>query len=136
MAPAEAVAPAVEEKQVQIINQGPGPLDTAHGRLRANSENTLLVPESVAKKLTGAYRFIKLVSDILPDVGGVQAKLEAHVKDLEALLKGAEAKSADLGARLQEFLGAESKKDLDALQEKHADALEAPKPAEPDPVAA
>lgn len=52
------------------------------------------------------------------------AELEAQLASVQPGDKAAlEAKVADLSSRLQEFLGAASKKDLDALKEKHSEAV-------------
>ena len=73
------------------------------------------VPESLAKKLIGAYKHVKLASSVVPSAGKSEdlAKENADLK----------AQVADLQGRLREFLDAGSKKDLDALQDKHADAV-------------
>lgn len=115
------------EKQVSIINQGRGPLDTVGGML--NPGQSVDVPEEVALRLTRAYPHIKLASDVVPSAkaneaaAGEAAALRAENADLKAQLKDGQEKVADLTARLQEFLEAGNKKDLDALKEKHAEAV-------------
>lgn len=109
------------EKMVAVINQGAGPMDTAHGKIMPGG--ALSLPESLAKKIVGAYRHIKLASDVVPGAGeGValaaeKAKLQAQVKELEAKLKGADEQAA---AVVKDLLGAENKKDLDVLKAKYA----------------
>lgn len=130
-------APVQAEKLIAILNQGAGPMHTAHGVLLGNSANTLSVPESLAKKLCDAYKFVKRVSEIIPGAtpvdAAVNARLQGEVVAIGAQLKAAQDQVTDLTARLQEFLAADSKKALEALQAKHGDAVA---PAEAAPVAA
>lgn len=119
------------EKEVSIINHGAGPMHTAKGVL--NPGQSLSVPESLAKKLTGAYRHIRLASDIIPGQKDAEAAaaeaaaLKAQIKELEGKLEGNEkaaaGRIAELTDLLGKFAGAENKKELDALRAKHADAL-------------
>jgi cell division protein FtsB len=69
------------------------------------------VPESEAKKLTG-LKDIVLVSSMVKSLGNAEAALEKE----NAALK---AEVAKLTAQVQDFLGAQSKKDLETLQAKH-----------------
>lgn len=137
------VADKPQEKLVSIINQGAGPMDTGHGRVLPGG--SLEVPESLAKKLVGAYRHIKLASDIIPGQKDKEAAaaesaslkekiaaLEAQISELQGddtnakQIEALKAREADLVGRLQEFLDAKDKKSLEALQEKHAEAVAAP----------
>lgn len=117
-----------EEKKVAIINQGPSPMDTEFGRLLP--DHSIEVTESLAKKLTGAYKHIKYAKDIVPaagagaDLKNENAALRAQVKDLGAKLEAAGEDVAALQGRLKEFLEAKGK-DLKDLQEKHAEAVPA-----------
>lgn len=123
------VAEKPQDKAVSIINQGGAPMDTLGGRLMPGQ--SIDVPASEAAKLCRAYAHIKLASDIVPSskanesASAENAALKAKVAELEGQIVVHEAKVEDLSGRLQEFLDAGSKKDLDALQEKHAEAVEA-----------
>lgn len=137
MADAKTEAPAAPavEKQVLIFHtgEGYGPMETAGGRLIPGQ--SLSVPEKLAKTLVSAYRHVKYAADIIPGAQAAEmlssekAALLAQISALEGKITGivadSEAKVADLSARLKDFLEAGSKKDLDALKEKHADAVPA-----------
>jgi hypothetical protein len=83
----------VAEEMVDIfhVGKGHGPLHIDGGVLNANT--SMKVRADIAKKLCGAYHFVKLVSDIVP--GGVvdpklvkeNALLKAEIARLEGLLK-------------------------------------------------
>lgn len=142
-----ADAPAAEE-MVTLVNQGRGDLVVLPGKngtILSGSRNTLSVPKSLADKIRRHNKDVKNVKDIFPDspdLAKLQAENEAlknKASTLEKLLNGADlgkkasidevaalkAKVEDLGTRLKEFLEAGSKKDLDALKDKHAEAVAA-----------
>lgn len=139
-----------EEKLVAVINQRPGRMDTAYGSIPPGG--SLAMPESAALKMTKTYKGLKLLSDIVPGAkdsvaaAAENAALKRRVTQLEGQLaeintegpKAVEAaraegrkeaeeaaaeKIADLTTRLSEFVQAD-KKDLKALQDKHAEAVE------------
>lgn len=115
-----------QEKKVSIINQGVAPMHTEGGILAPNQ--SVEVSEETAAKLCRAYPHIKRASDVVPvskDAAAENAALKAQLKAVEKQLADSEGKNGDLTGRLQEFLDAGSKKDLDALKEKHADAVPA-----------
>jgi regulator of replication initiation timing len=127
--PTPSAAPAAEaEKLVRIFHtgRGHGPMHTAKGVLTAGA--WLDVPEALAEKLTRVYKHVRLAKDVIP--GGLPdpklvaenealkleiAKLGEQLKD-----KPSDERVSALEAAAKDFLGAESKKDLDALKEKHA----------------
>lgn len=151
-------APAAEaEKTILIFHtgKGNGPMSTSSGPLLPGQ--SLEVPESLAAKLTAAYKHIKYAKDIIPgggqdpriarenamlkkeierlgkELGDINeqgpkaieaAKAEGAAEGAKAL-EEANAKIADLQARLKDFLEAKDKKGLEALQEKHAEAVAA-----------
>lgn len=128
----EAKDAAKPEEKVLVFHSGQdhGPLQTACGVLYPGQ--SLLLPKFLADKLVGAYRHLKYASDIVPGgakaaelAGAEKVKLQAQIKELEGKLANSgiaekDAKIAELSASLGEFLQAKDKKDLAALQEKHA----------------
>jgi len=124
----EAVKEAV--KVVAVMNQGQCDYTTSAGKLIRGQ--SIEVPEAEAASLC-AYKGIVLASSVVPSAGAGEkfarenAALLEKISALEDELKESGTKVNDLSARLQEFLGAGSKKDLDALKDKHADAIPAAK---------
>lgn len=136
-----------KEEMVQIFHTGKGygPLQTAVGVLTPGA--SMPCPSELAEKLVGAYKHVRYAKDIVPGGGAADPAIAAErdalkkqvavlekqlgeineqgpkaVAAAEAAEKAALEKVADLTARLQEFLQAD-KKSLDALKEKHADAV-------------
>lgn len=129
---------AAPEEKVMIFHkgQGYGPMSTKYGDLLPG--NALEVPAAYAATLTRAYKYVVLAKDIIP--GGVadkqtaaeNAMLKAECTRLNKAVADApkaeehealKAQVTDLQGRLQEFLEAKDKKSLEALQEKHAEAV-------------
>lgn len=125
----------LEKDTVRIFHSGKdhGPMNTAAGVLKPGE--SLPVPKALAEKLTAAYPHIKLASDIIPGSGEAEAeskKLKAELGEAKKIIEAGQAAdklaTAHRGAleeALGEFLAAGSKKDLDALKEKHAGLLPA-----------
>lgn len=112
------------EKQVAVINQGNNSLSTSKGLLRPNQ--SLELPESEANRLT-KYKSVVKASDITPSIGRAEnlqaenAKLKGQISGLNKEISDLGGKNSELDAKLKEFLAAGSKKDLEALQEKHGE---------------
>jgi len=102
-------ATAVAEPMVEVINQGGATHTTSKGKLAPNCG--IALPASEAKRML-AYTHIVRADSIVKSAGD-SAALRKENADLKAMVKDLEAKVAD-------FLGAASKKDLEALQDKHA----------------
>lgn len=136
------MAEAPTGERIKLVNTGRGPINLAEGILKPNSANSIEVSKADADKYRRAYPHVKNIADIFPDASADIAKLQAEhealkkkAASLESLLGisdqakvDLQAKVDDLTGRLKEFLEAGSKKDLDALQEKHAEAVPAAAP--------
>lgn len=130
-----------EKDTIRIFHAGKeeGPMHTAAGILKPGE--SLEVPKALGEKLIAAYKHVKLAADVIPGAAAAQdeakalrkqlkAAEEASIADGKVLTANAERIGA-LEAALGEFLSAGSKKDLDALKEKHAGLLPAA-PAAPE----
>ena len=138
---AAVAAPAVAEESVLIFHtgKGHGPMSTAAGDLLPGQ--SLDVPAALAARLTGAYAHIKLAKDVIPGGGAdkrtlaenvaLKAEIAALAKKLEDAAAAAPTPAAagERIAKLEDivraFLAAGSKKDMEALQAEHADAVPA-----------
>lgn len=96
-----------EGKMVSVFHKGEsyGPLDTTAGRLAP--QQSLKVPESLGKKLVGAYKHIIYTSDIVPEskkdekaAADEKAKLGASIKALEKELDEAKTEHTKIVAEL------------------------------------
>ena len=95
-----------EEKKVRIFHTGGiyGPLDTGNGRLEPG--RYLDVKPELSKKLVGAYKHVKLASDVIPGAksGGSSKesdkKVEALTKEVDDLNKRGE----EMGERFGEVV--------------------------------
>lgn len=99
-----------EEKMVTIINQGHGTVTTSMGPLIPGS--SIAVPEFEATSLT-KYNHIVLASKVVKNLPELESMKKENV-ELKAQVKALELK-------LKDFLGAQTKKDLETLQEKHGE---------------
>ncbi|MES2155474.1 MAG: hypothetical protein V4510_10100 [bacterium] len=141
-APDAPVAP--ETVKLFHTGKGFGPMSTSAGWLRPGE--SIDAPVALAEKLCRAYKHIRLAKDVIPgsDPRAVaeNVKLKAEVEKLTKQLeevKGDGTKAiADLEQKLaladagdkaalqgvvRDFLAADSKKALEALQEKHKDIV-------------
>jgi len=107
----DAKAVETKEKTVAVINQGGCTYTTSVGPL--GPKCGVVVPEAEAARLI-KYTDIVRADSIVKGDDGRAALLQEN-----AALK---VQVADLSAKVAEFLGAQSKKELDALKEKHAPA--------------
>lgn len=105
-----------DEKMVDVINQGGRTYATSQGKLIPNGGISL--PEAEAKKML-SYFGVVLASSV-SKCAGDGAALARENAELKASVVALEAKLAD-------FLGAQTKKELEALQEKHG-AIKADEP--------
>jgi len=103
-------------KMVAVLNRSEQSTHTTSvGALRPGQ--SIEVPEAEAKKLCG-YKHIVLASSVVASAGKAE-DLQAENLLLKRKIEALEAKEATLAERLKEFLGATTKKDLEALQEKY-----------------
>ena len=108
-----------EGETLDIFNASLSKLSTSKGDLRVGQ--SLRLPTIEAKKCL-KYFGIRLTSDVAPAQADEAVALKKENAELRAEVKKLEAKLGD-------FLGASSKKELDILKEKHGPE-KAPEPAE------
>jgi hypothetical protein len=111
----------VAEKMVAIINQGGATLVASTGR--CGRGQSIEVPEKEAETLL-RYKHIVLASSVVKSVGDAEGIKKENV--------ALQTQVAELQKKLQDFLGATSKKQLEELQEKHG-AEKAEEPAKDEP---